>query len=92
MRTLTTFPVALVCAVALTAGCSSEPMTEKEIDRLESFGPGLQRMGESLAEAGEALADGMCRLGRGIAPEEDEKEFVHCPPRRRDSGRRGTRR
>lgn len=92
MRTQTTFPVALVCAAALTAGCSTEPLTEKEIAQLESLGPGLQRVGKGLAEVGETLADGMCRLGRGFARGQDKEDFArHCPARRRDSGR-GTRR
>lgn len=95
MRTHTTFPAALVCAAALTAGCSTEPATDKELERLRSFGPGLQRMAEGLADATESVGDAVCYIGRWVAPRREKKDFARrCPSGRgnRKLDRRGTRR
>ena len=84
MRTRTAFPVAWICAAALTAGCSSEPMTERELDELRSFGPGLQQVAENLADTSEALGDAVCRIGRWTAPRPHKKALARrCPSPKR---------
>ncbi len=83
MRTRATFPMAVLCGGVLMAGCSAEPMTDREIEQLRSFGPGLQRVGEGLAEAGESLGRAVCRVGRAAAYLEGEKEYPRrCRARR----------
>ena len=75
MRTRTTFPMAVLCAGVLTAGCSAQPMSDREIEQLRSFGPGLQRIGEGLADAGESVGAAVCRVGRMTVPRQAKKDY-----------------
>ncbi|MDQ3983344.1 MAG: hypothetical protein M3271_11760 [Actinomycetota bacterium] len=95
MRTLRTSPKRLplatfLCAASLLAtSCSAEPLSQRQIDALDDFGPGLQKMGEGLHDLGEGLNDAMCRLGKGFARGEHKKEYArHCPARHKGRTKR----
>jgi hypothetical protein len=80
---------AFLCAGSLLAtSCSSEPLSPKQIEALDDFGPGLQELGKDLADAGDHLGDAMCRLGKGFARGEHRKAYARrCPARHRRGSR-----